>query len=301
MSARCLAVVLLASFFLPGHLSAQEIRREGFQPVDDRAFDILSQFYAYDRGLALDARVVERHEVDKAVIEKVVFTASNGERVPGYFALPKAAEGRVPLVLLMHGLGSSKDWWWDSQPASRLNRSLLANGIATFAIDMELHGERSAANDFQDPMFLTFENTLYIRNRDMLIQSAIDCRRALDYARSRSEVDTSRVALVGSSMGGMLALEVAALEPWVHAVVGAIVPSHRQLLPADHYHFAARVRAPVLLMTGRTDWHSSPEDAQTLLALIGNDDRKLTLYDSGHRLPDEWAAEALDWLLERLR
>src|SRR4051794_19433251 len=38
----------------------------------------------------------------------VAYKGANGERVPGLLTLPAAGRGRVPCVLLLHGLGGSK-------------------------------------------------------------------------------------------------------------------------------------------------------------------------------------------------
>ena len=48
--------------------------------------------------------------------------------------------------------------------------------------------------------------------RAAVVQSVTDQRRGLDYLLSRSEVDTSRVALMGGSMGGYFGTMVAGLE-----------------------------------------------------------------------------------------
>jgi dienelactone hydrolase len=181
-----------------------------------------------------------------------------------------------------------------------LARRLLDAGTAVFAIDLRYHGERSALLDYMAPMYLTFENSLHVRNRDMIVQSTIDARRALDVLRTRADVDSARLGVVGQSLGGMVATYLGALEPTLAGLACASTPSHPQLLPADHYSFASRARVPVLLMAGRKDWHTSPEDTQTLLAMFPHRERRVVFYDSGHSLPTAWTTEASAWLLKRL-
>ena len=48
--------------------------------------------------------------------------------------------------------------------------------------------------------------------RNVIIQSVTDQRRGIDFLFSRPEVDTTRVALMGGSMGGYFATLVAGLE-----------------------------------------------------------------------------------------
>jgi len=296
----CLALTC-AFIVSPFVCEAQVVRRAGFAPMPDAQFEIVRQFYDFDRTLPLDVRVVQKTEDDHSRIEKVVFTSTAHERVPGLLALPKRGRAPYPCVLLVHGLNDSKDYWWDHPRAADLTSRLLEAGTAVFAIDLRYHGERSAPLDYMAPMYLTFENTLYVRNRDMIIQSAIDCRRALDALRGRTDIDSTRLAAAGVSLGGMISIYLGALEPQLRTIACASTPSHVQLLPADHYSFAARAALPVLLMAGRADWHTSAEDSQTLLGLFPNPDRHLTMYEGGHSLPAAWTAEASVWLQSHLR
>lgn len=278
----------------------QRVHRTGFIPAGDDVFAVLTQFYDLDESLPLDARTVEAWDEGGARHEKVVFTTGNGERVPGEIALPSSGKQPLPSVLLLHGLGSSRERWW-REDRRDLRRILLARGIAVFAIDLRYHGERAALNDYQNPVYLTLGNTLFVRNRDMIVQSAIDARRALAYLATRGELDGGRMGVAGYSMGGMIALYLAALEERVTAVVACAVPTTGQPAPVDHFHFAPRAGAPVLLMMGRKDWLSSPEDAGLLLRLLPAEGSDLRFHDSGHSLPPAFAADAAEWLGARLQ
>ena len=301
--ALAISVVLLLIAIGPGvgqDFPPQEIHREGFAPASDEIYSVLTQFFDFDASLALDARTVEEWQDEQARFEKVVFSTSTGERVPGELALPKLESPPFPAVLLVHGLGSSKARWW-REDREVLPKTLLANGIAVFAIDLQFHGERSAANDYQSPVLLTMGNDLFVRSRNMGIQSTIDSRRALQYLRTRTDIDGDRLAVLGYSMGGMITLRLSALENDLAAVVACAVPTTEQPLPTDPFHFAARARAPTLLLIGRDDWLSSPTDAEILRDLLPVADRKLTFYDSGHRLPTIFAKDAATWLSARLK
>lgn len=74
----------------------------------------------------------------------------------------------------------------------------------------------------------------------------------------------------------------------------------RSIERADHFNFAARASMPILLQIGRTDWLSSPEDAETLRALVPSDMASLRFYETGHRLPPAFATDAASWLRDRL-
>jgi pimeloyl-ACP methyl ester carboxylesterase len=296
---------LLATCLTPGPFTHaqefpdQEVHRRDFVPIGDEIFSVITQFYDFDDVLPLDVRTIEEWEEDTARFETVVFTTSSGERVPGDLVLPKSGTPPYPAVLLIHGLGSDRDRWWKDD-REVLPKGLLEAGIAVFTIDLRFHGQRIAENDYQSPVYLTLGNSLFVRSRNMLIQSTIDSRRALDFLRQREEIDGGRIAVVGYSMGGMIALYLSALEDGLVAFVACAVPTTEQPLPVDHFNFAPRARASGLLQIGRDDWLSSPEDAEILRDLLPGEDRRLTFYDAGHRLPTKFASDAALWLRERL-
>lgn len=277
----------------------QREHRAGFTPSSEDVFRVVEQFYDYDRGIPLSPRIVESWEEDGIAYEKVVFTTHSGERVPGELALPQLQGGRVPIVLLLHGLGNSKDRWMQDDRVG-LRDSLLSSGIGVYAMDLQFHGERSASNDYQNPIYLTFGDSLFARNRDMIVGSTIDVRRALDYLSTRAEVDPEGLAVVGYSMGGLIALYLAALEPRLAAAVGCAVPTTESPLPTDAFNFASRATVPTLLLIGTDDWLSSPADARTLHALLPQGS-ELSLFESGHVLPAEFALKAAGWLIGWLR
>ena len=299
--ASVIPVVLLSGLCHAQGRPQQREHRGGFVPVDSTTFALITQFYDFDQSLPLDARVVDTWETDIARFEKVVFTTQSGGRVPSALALPKRGNRPFPLVLFLHGLGNDRGRWW-REDRSPLPTGLLEQGIAVVAIDLQFHGERAVDNDYQSPVYLTLGNSLFVRNRDMVIQSAIDSRRALVYLRQRQEVDSTRLGVMGYSLGAMIALQLSALEPDLRTVVVSAVPTGEQPLPIDHFQFAARSRIPTLLQFGRTDWLSSPQDAGTLLKLLQGKGNKLAVYQSGHQLPpDKYVPDALAWLLEKLR
>ncbi len=298
--ASLVGAVLLSWTAAIAQVPEQKVHREGFEPVDGKIFAVIEQFYDYDAVDPLDVRAVDTWEDGGRRHSTLVFTTSSGERVPGDLVLPAAGREPYPAVLLLHGLGSDRDRWWKPD-REVLPNALLAAGIAVMTIDLELHGQRAAANDYQSPVYLTLGNERHVRSRNMSIQSTIDARRALDLLVAHDEVDADRIAVAGYSMGAMIAVRLAALEPDLAAVVAGAIPTTGQPLPTDPFHFAPHAKAAVLLQVGRTDWLSSPQDARRLIGLFPGGDHRLKLYDAGHRLPPAFAAEAAEWLIGRLR
>lgn len=119
--------------------------------------------------------------------EALTFQDQHGHRVAGILTVPKAKTDRV--VLLCHGFLSSKN----STTNKTLTRSLTEQGIATFRFDFFGQGESDGP----------FENiTVTIALGQAL--AALDLLSARDY---------TRIGLVGSSFGGLIAILAAAKKP----------------------------------------------------------------------------------------
>jgi alpha-beta hydrolase superfamily lysophospholipase len=106
--------------------------------------------------------------------------------------------GRAPVVVTCHGLGASKD----SDKYLLLGAELAGAGFATARFDFRGTGESTGRPD---------EATVSTRIEDALA--------VLDYLGRDARLDAARSGLVGSSMGGFIALHVAARRPPRIAVV----------------------------------------------------------------------------------
>jgi cephalosporin-C deacetylase-like acetyl esterase len=270
--------------------------------VSPELFRVVSRFYDYDRSSPLNAGVISRQERPTYTREKVVFSGMLGSRVPAYLALPKTRTGRVPVVLLLDGIQGSKERWFeqDSWPRGPLvTDSLLAAGIGVLALDARYHGERVAESDFRAP------NLNGAAFQELFIPTVIDYRRALDYLATRPEVDTARIGALGLSMGGMMSFALASLDPRVRVVAAGVTPvsafKDADQIGVSPQTFAPYVRnVPVLMQMGRTDGFYNEADVQAFYNLIPGTRKELVWYDSGHRLPEEYAPRAVAWLKQYL-
>lgn len=131
------------------------------------------------------------------VMEKDVWTGKTEVTIPGSVGklaatlqVPEMKQGaKVPLVILMHGLGSDKD----NMLFTALADSLQENGIASLRFDFNSHG-KSEGNIVD----MDFNN----------LQA--DAEKVLNYARKLDFV--SNISLAGHSMGGVIASMVAGRE-----------------------------------------------------------------------------------------
>ncbi|WP_192930706.1 alpha/beta hydrolase [Deinococcus sp. AJ005] len=111
--------------------------------------------------------------------------------VPGTLSLPDNAGGKLPAVLLLHGFASQKDEVGDMY--KNLAVKLAAQGIASLRIDFQGSGDSKVP--FKQ---MTFTNQVS------------DAQAAFDYLKGRPEVDATRLGLLGFSMGGGVAIKLAA-------------------------------------------------------------------------------------------
>jgi eukaryotic-like serine/threonine-protein kinase len=260
------------------------------KPATDEAFRVYRTFYAYEPG-ALNATLESVEEAQDWRREKVSFDAAYGnERVPAHLFLPHRGEPPYQTVVFCPSgeamfLKSSDDM--RTAPFDYILRS----GRAVLYPIYQATYERRLQKPIAGPGEL----------RDLLTQRAKDFGRALDYLGSRSDIDRTRLAVLGVSDG--LSVVALALDDRLKAGIvqgeGALSPS-RMPPEIDLLNFAPRVRAPVLLLAGRYDPIYDAKGRRLFLRLLGTPekDKRLVFVDSGHALmrnPDAMR-ETLDWL-----
>ena len=278
-------------------------------PVDDGTFTQISEYYEYDRTgrpLPLHAEVLstQTHNGGKLpyLIDKIHFRSIHDEVVVGYFAYQRdTTDTRYPAVILLHGnnrfRGSQGTWargWLDL---------LAREGYCALAIDQYGFGERlipGKALDFFGDMGL-------YEMRDVTIQHVVDARRAIDYLSTRSEVDATRIALMGESLGGLNICLTAGLESRLAAVV--LVVAGPSFSSTDHpfyrlwhtLNFAPHIGAPVLLVNATHDRYYSVESVEELYAAIP-EPKRLVWHEGEHGIPvEDQEREIMPWLGKLLK
>ena len=129
--------------------------------------------------------------------QDIEFTSS-GTTCRGWLTYPAASTRAVPLVLMAHGFGGTRDMHLE-QYARRFN----AAGMATLLFDYRTFGD----SDGQP------------RNRMSPSAEVADWHAALAYVRTLPGVDHARLALWGTSFAGGLVIRVAAQDGRVAATV----------------------------------------------------------------------------------
>lgn len=320
---------LPALLLLAGVLAAEETTPMIAEPIGEEAYQALAQFFEYDRGVPLDARVVGTKKTETYVREKIVFSGADGERVPGYLAVPVSGTEPHPIVLLLHGFTDSKEGWWEDDSYGKgglVSSGLLEKGFSVLTLDARKHGERLWRNDYKSPWGM-IEEGRWIDYRDLLMDTVIDYRRALDYLATRADIDTSRVGVLGYSSGGTMPMQLAAVDDRIRVVTVCVAsaygysflktldsnlttseirsrllspPVRTQAISEQNYAAAIGSRPFLLLLGSRDSWYSIAE-ARMFFDLIPGPTKEFQAYDSGHRLPPEYAGRATRWFAIHLK
>jgi hypothetical protein len=127
--------------------------------------------------------------------EDVWITASDGTRIHGWF-MPAINDGDEPLPAVLHLHGNAGN----VSHHTPFSAFLTTHGMHVLLIDYRCFGRSD-------------ENPPLRRDRVML-----DAEAAFDYLVSREDVDAERVGVLGMSLGGAFAMELAARREMVRAV-----------------------------------------------------------------------------------
>lgn len=125
--------------------------------------------------------------------EEIIIRTPDGIRLHSW--LVKAAAPAKGTVVYLHGVADCKI---DGILTARF---LHANGYHVFLYDSRRHGE-------SDGLFCTYG---YFEKNDVV--------SVIDYIRSRSDLAGAPIALFGTSMGAAVAIQAAAIDPRIRAVI----------------------------------------------------------------------------------
>lgn len=139
----------------------------------------------------------EEIEIERLPLrESEVYFASGELTLRGLLVLPEKTDGPIPAQIAVHGSGRDQAVY-----GYRLPYLAAANGMAGFVFDKRGTGESEGK---------------YSQNFPDL---AGDVKAAVDFLRTRPEVDPTRIGLVGFSQGGWIAPMAAAQGAQVNTIV----------------------------------------------------------------------------------
>jgi dienelactone hydrolase len=245
------------------------------QLPDKPTFEQVLPLFAYkgDQAFAVSEKSSETD--NGATVKDITFIGAAGEPVDAYLILP-AGNGPFPGILFEHVSGGSReDFLTEATTLAQTQHSVgLVVGRPTSAI----------AGDART------ETVLQVR----------EVRRALDFLASQAQVDSSRLAYVGHSLGAMYGLVTSAVDSRLKtAVFMSLVPSGANLVP-DLALFAPHSAAgSTLFQFGRLDGLFTADEANAFAALVPGT-KQVSWYDGGHGLTGAAQTDRDAWLAEKL-
>lgn len=227
--------------------------------------------------------------------------SSRGDRVPGRLLLPEGAARPCPLVLLQHGAGGAKDAPYLDAAAGPWVRG----GAAVASIDFPLHGERASAKLTERALgYLAGAGAGHASESEALFlelarQAVLDLHRAVDALGRVPDVDASRLAYVGFSMGAILGAAFCAADRRVGAAVLAIGGGGFGPREIDPVHHVARIAPrPILFVNAERDERIPRAAAEALHAAAG-DPKETLWFDATHAALPGIALKAMWAFLRR--
>jgi serine/threonine protein kinase/dienelactone hydrolase len=271
--------------------------RRGDVPVSDAVFEVYRTIHQYDRG-DLKASIDEQDDTNPGWrLEKVSFQAAyRNERVNALLYLPKNAAPPYQVVVYFPGA-----YCLDVRvrPPVEITRYeyLLQSGRALMYPTYKGTFDRSFGGTFES---LRRQPNIW---REMALEWASDLGRSLDYLETRPDIDAGRMAYLGNSLGAVEGVRLMALNPRLKTAVllyGGFWERGWPPAEVDSFHFAPRVKAPVLMVNGRDDFIFPLATSQTpLFRLLGAppEDKRHFVVNGGHGpMNQEIIREILAWL-----
>jgi len=206
--------------------------------------------------------------------ETVLFTARDGILLKGWVVKPEHPRAKTPVVIICHGVGANKSDF------TELAVSLSKRGYIVLLFDFRAHGESKG-----------------IRT-SLGYHEQTDIMAALDFLKTRPEIDSGHIGIYGFSMGGSAAILAAAHTNAFRAVVvdSAFTSLRDQAHDAitGFYHLPSFPFLPLAIMGYQLYFQTSVDSvspvsviakiAPTPVLIIAGDGDALIPVDNGRKL-----------------
>jgi pimeloyl-ACP methyl ester carboxylesterase len=327
MKRRTLLQAGAGTMWLTG-MSVSEVKAASPRSRRKELYELLGRLPPRDRKVG--GTVVATEDRGSYTLEKLTLDLNGEEAVPAYFASPKGASGKRPTVLFNHSHGGGYTIgktefiegreYLGKPPYAEFLTSL---GFNALCIDAWIFGERSGRAE------LDMCKEMLWKGRVLWGMMVYDAIKAVDYLETRPDVDATRIATVGMSMGSATAQWLGALDPRVKVVVDICCLTDWHTLvgigglkghgiyyyvPDLLNHFttgqmnALIAPRPHLSLAGNQD-HLTPAagldkvdaELRKVYAAQGYPENwQLLRYDGGHLESPQMREEVRRWLVDRL-
>lgn len=169
---------------------------------------------------------------DSVLIEKGFFYSEATEKVPLLIYKPVDSKNKkLPVVICLHGTGGSKD----AAAITELLMRFSKLGFMAVAIDARYHGERRNPVDVNNSYARAIIKAW--RNKDpakqehpFFLDTSYDLWKLVDYLTTRTDVEPSRIGMMGISMGG--------IETWMAASVDTRIKVTVPVIAAQSFQWS---------------------------------------------------------------
>lgn len=214
MGARCDSVLMTESDLTPDKQGRRAMRYSSRSAADAVAWQRevrgrLAQLLSVTDLLAAENRaplapaVVASGRNDLYCSQEIKFSSTRGRRTKAIVTIPREGSGRYPAVVCIHGHDGHRGIVYDHTSIYRgFGNSLARRGYVTIATDVGQH-------------------EVYEQGRTLMGERLWDLVRCVDYLESLPDVDVSRIACAGLSLGGEMAMWLGAMDERITATVSS--------------------------------------------------------------------------------
>ncbi|MCX9085350.1 MAG: alpha/beta fold hydrolase [Candidatus Methanoperedens sp.] len=217
-------------------------------------------------------------------MEKISFKTRDGVTIKGNYFKP--LKKHAPVFILLHMMPSTKESW------NEFAEIIQKNGCAALAIDLRGHGESTDQNGIR----LDYKEFMDEEHRN----SMNDIASAKEFLAGQTDLDMSRIAIAGASIGANLALWHATIDKDVRLIMLLSPGLNYRGIMADE--FAPKFKGHVFILASEGDTKSA--DSSRKLAGIFPGETKLKILKGDmhgtNMFNPEIMDELLKWAFERI-
>jgi acetyl esterase/lipase len=167
-------------------------------------------------AIPLATKVLSTAEKPGYVLQEVEISSTPGRRIRAMLSVPRGAKPPYPAVVCIHGHGGNRRTTYEDTRIYKAFASALAErGYATAAVDVGQH-------EIAEP------------GRTLIGERLWDLMRAVDLLAAQKEVDRGRIGCAGLSLGGEMAMWLAAMDTRVAACVSSGFLTVMDQMERDH-------------------------------------------------------------------
>jgi serine/threonine protein kinase/dienelactone hydrolase len=263
------------------------------RPAPAALYAVYRRMYDYD-PVPMAARVEQADTTAEWVRQRITYNSPYGDdRIASYLFLPRRGAPPYQTVVFFPGTGATLTDDFE-QDVTQVWDFLVKTGRAVLYPVFYGTFDRRVPGVGTQPDGST-------RYRDNMIRWGKDFRRAVEYARTRADLDSARLGLLGFSWGGRQAPILLTIEPQIRAAVLVVAGLKFQtMLPeVDPLHFLPRVTTPTLVLNGTND-NVFPERTSQIpfFELLGTpaEHKKRITFEGDHFAPRSvLISNTLDW------